>query len=991
MSSSPESGTVALTGCALDLATGHGLRDGTPIALTTRELDLMRFFVANAGRVVPRDELLSRVWGYGDVVVSRACDNTVRRLRAKVERDAAHPLHLFTVHGTGYRFEPLEGMPAPVTPVPIERPLTALGPTRIDLGRRRVHRPDGELELSEPEAVLLDVLVRAEGRVVDRAALIRAAWGHRPAGGGRVLDNTMSKLRAKIEPSAEARFLITVRGTGYRLEIPPDRTTDPDLVGRDAWVAAALDAMTTERWVLLVGPAGVGKSRLARRLSALRDVTVTVDCSSAWSAAQAAAALATAMGIEVGGADPVAKVGQVLARRTGTHTRTLVVLDNLEHAATEFAGLIHVLGEAAPDVRWLGTSRIRLGVAGERVIEVEPLDLSAAATLFVRRAAAAAPGTAPLAAGLPEVRQLVERLDRIPLAIELAAPRLRVLSIGDLLARLDVDLLVHPTATDRRHRSLRAAIEASLDALPLPAIDALRQISLFGTGLFVEDAEGLFGADAIDLLQLLRDHSLLYRVPDETGLRFATWHAVRELLEAESDPDAVRKHCTWLGRRGSYAYRSDNGRLSAAAAARQAAQAADNVSAARRALALGDGALAAACATAATWTCMSRGPFGAGLDLLDEVLSASMPPTARALLLIDRATLRLNTSRFPEAVADLAEVLPLAVEHRLGWIESSAAAHMSWVALHHQIDRVAGRAWLVRAADVAVRDGTPIAGRYLAELALADGDIPLAAKWYAEAIAVARNPLSRGVLLHGLAMTSYRLGRYVEARTQLEEAWTLHAEHGRTSGQRSILNDLAELAYEGGDGAAQERWTSIALQLGESSPNPYYDAVARATRARGRLWSGRTDAAAADLAAAEALTVGAGPYFRAPIAEVRAQWCWVTGDIDGTVLAAGHAATAYTANDDPGAIAYTERHLARARLAAGDRAGARTHAERSWAGLQSGDKPFAAAVAACTVAEIVPSDADVWLDRARAAHTGAVAGADNELGWALDRIGGPSR
>src|SRR5262245_6508657 len=126
---------LGLTACRVDLVRGLVHRDPDTLQLTTRDLELLRFLVEHPSRVVSREELLAEVWGYADAVVSRACDNAVRRLREKVEADASRPDHILTVHGTGYRFEPASGaettQPEP-EPAPPAR-MIDLGPVRIDL------------------------------------------------------------------------------------------------------------------------------------------------------------------------------------------------------------------------------------------------------------------------------------------------------------------------------------------------------------------------------------------------------------------------------------------------------------------------------------------------------------------------------------------------------------------------------------------------------------------------------------------------------------------------------------------------------------------------------------------------------------------------------------------------------------------------------------------------------------------------------------------
>ncbi|MEQ1502807.1 MAG: winged helix-turn-helix domain-containing protein [Myxococcota bacterium] len=935
MIAEPDRRTLALSACVVDLATGAVGRQPEVEALTTRELDLLRFLVAHQDRVVSRDQILREVFGYADEAVSRACDNTVRRLRAKVEGDPARPDHLLTVHGTGYRL--VLGAAPVVAELPVEREVVALGPIRVDLDRRRVLRPDGDVGLTESETTLLDLLLRADGRVVERRTLVRAAWSDRAAVGPRFLDSAMSTLRTKVEPDpAEPRFLHTARGTGYRLERPPERGADPDLVGRDPLVAAGLEAIDAVRWVLLVGPPGVGKSRLARHLAARVDRSVVwVDGTTVRSVAEAAAAVAVAMREDVG-ADPIEGVRAALSRRR----RILVVLDNLEHAPAVFASLLSSLtGSAAfrSDAKWLGTSRIRLGVPEERVIEVEPLSTDDAAALFVRRVRAASP-TSPLDPARPEVRALVDRLDRLPLAIELAAPRLRVLSLEQLATRLDLDLLVRTTAPDPRHRSLRVALEASLEALTELELRALVQVSLFQQGLFVDDAEGLFGDDAIDLLQTLRDHSLLHRVPDDTGSRFVTWHAVRELLRADQDPAAVQAHCAWLGRRGTL--ESD---LTPAEAARHRAYVDDDVAATHLAIAIGAPLLAGRCAMAALWTLGRRGPLGAGLALADSVLRMPLPPEERSAVLVWRGTLLLQARRGVDAEPPLTEALRIGAEHDLPMVEMVAAAALGDVAANTG-DAPAVRRWHERAALAADRSGHHGRAAYhRGELALSDGDHRLAAASMEEALRSLRSASTRALVHQRLA--TLRGVEPDQARRHLEQACAILRENGTYVGLRAIVQDSIQLAHVAGDHQAESDWAELGLEVAAAAPRPGLDAYTHALRARGRLWTGRVDEAAADLDQAEGLAAGEDPQVRALVADIRAQWCAATGDLAGAGAHGARAAAWFVEAHQDGAAAYAERHLA--------------------------------------VAEAV-GDREVWLARSLQAHPASPWG--TELRWARERL-----
>ncbi|MEQ1508082.1 MAG: winged helix-turn-helix domain-containing protein, partial [Myxococcota bacterium] len=151
---------VELTACRVDLARGVVRRDGAEVELTTREADLLRYLVANPSRRVTRDELLANVWHYADAVVSRACDNTVRRLREKIEAEPARPDHVLTIHGAGYRFVGPDREPLPV-PLAATR-VVIVGQVRVDLDRLQLRAGDADpVTIGQAEAAVLEALVRA--------------------------------------------------------------------------------------------------------------------------------------------------------------------------------------------------------------------------------------------------------------------------------------------------------------------------------------------------------------------------------------------------------------------------------------------------------------------------------------------------------------------------------------------------------------------------------------------------------------------------------------------------------------------------------------------------------------------------------------------------------------------------------------------------------------------------------------------------------------
>jgi predicted ATPase len=293
--------------------------------------------------------------------------------------------------------------------------------------------------------------------------------------------------------------------------------------GRAAEVSQGIRLLSEERLVTMTGPGGVGKSRLALRVAErLRrrfpDGIWHVELSLVREPAELPSAL-TALGLPPGlpgssGASG-ASYGDVAAgvARSLQGRRVLVVLDTCEHLAEAAAGLAAGL-LAAPEVRVLATGRRRLGARGERVLVVPPLPLpdpagpqatTASVRLFADRARAVDPEFALTDRLLPTVSEICRRLDGLPLAIELAAARLRSLSPGELLARLD-DRFTLLSGVSRtalpRHRDLWSAVAWSYELCDTRQRRLWRLLSLFDGSFELPEAKrraaAESGADALD-------------------------------------------------------------------------------------------------------------------------------------------------------------------------------------------------------------------------------------------------------------------------------------------------------------------------------------------------------------------------------------------------------------------------------------------------------------------------------------------------------------
>jgi predicted ATPase/DNA-binding SARP family transcriptional activator len=307
-----------------------------------------------------------------------------------------------------------------------------------------------------------------------------------------------------------------------------------ELVGREDIVARVREQLRAARLVTLTGPGGVGKTRLAVavarqhpdaclvELAGLdRQVCPEDECPAEhW----VAAAVSAALGLRDSG-DLVQRIGEALAG-----SRLLLVLDNCEQVVDAVAAIAGKLLRAVPGLRILATSREPLGVAGEVLHEVPPLELptgagdltsvraSSAVQLFAARAAAAAPGFALDATTAPAVAAICRRLDGLPLALELAAGRVRALGVDELLARLDDRFALlaggRRDAPDRQ-RTLRAVIDWSWELLTPGEQVVLRRLAVHADGCDLEAAEAICAGDGVrreevlDLLARLVDRSLV--------------------------------------------------------------------------------------------------------------------------------------------------------------------------------------------------------------------------------------------------------------------------------------------------------------------------------------------------------------------------------------------------------------------------------------------------------------------------------------------------
>ncbi len=370
-------------------------------------------------------------------------------------------------------------------------------------------------------------------------------------------------LRADFPPirSASARFRV----------LPTDPTT---FVGRRPEVERARALLAGTRLLTLTGPGGTGKTRLSLEIAEaveadFADGVVFVPLAALTDPQLVASTIRHVLGYqEQGGRPSIEIIVDAIAER-----EVLLVLDNFEQVLPAAVTVARLL-EATSVAKVVVTSRAPLHIFGEQELPVPPLQLpdvaaddtpeallaSEAGALFVARARAVRPDFQLTPANVRAIVQICIRLDGLPLAIELAASRVRLLPPEALLLRLGRSLdLLSSTAADRtdRQRTLRGAIDWSYELLEAPTRLVFRRLSVFVGGWGIEDAEGVVGAsaspagDLFDELGRLIDHSLVHQDAHEGEPRFGMLETIREygreLLDAAGETPAIeRAHATWF-------------------------------------------------------------------------------------------------------------------------------------------------------------------------------------------------------------------------------------------------------------------------------------------------------------------------------------------------------------------------------------------------------------------------------------------------------------
>ncbi|MFD2416896.1 BTAD domain-containing putative transcriptional regulator [Amycolatopsis pigmentata] len=468
----------------------------------------------------------------------------------------------------------------------------------------------------------------------------------------RVREVLAGELGADPSPELSALHVALLRGEMGRREANRKTNLRAELtsyVGKDADIATVRELVTGHRLTTLTGPGGSGKTRLAtetaRTFADLPDGAWLVELAAIGADGDVAQAAFSGLGLrdallgDASSAEPVDRLVAALRDR-----ETLLVLDNCEHVIEAAAALAHRLLGECPRLRILATSREPLGITGEALWPVEPLGLADAVQLLTDRAVAV---RKDLGVDASTLARVCKALDGMPLAIELAAARLRTMSIGQLADRLDdrFRLLTGGSRTALpRHRTLRAVVDWSWELLTDAERVVLRRLSVFAGGASLDAAERVCAGDLVEenevleLLTALTEKSLLVAsgdgAPRYRMLGTIKEYSAQRLAEAGESEPARQAHLAYFTELAETAEprlrRAGQREWLATLKAEH-----DNITSAMRgALAAGEAHAAMRLAAAAAWYWWLTGRKSEGMELITAAIDTpgEVPDGVRAVV-----------------------------------------------------------------------------------------------------------------------------------------------------------------------------------------------------------------------------------------------------------------------------------------------------------------------------------------------------------------------
>ena len=450
------------------------------------------------------------------------------------------------------------------------------GAVRLDVEQRRLLVDGQPAKLGARAFDVLLALIERRDRTISKNELFDLVWP-----GVVVEENNLQVHISALRKLLGPQVIATIPGRGYRFTAKLDSSSSegtpatpphaavppqPELFGRADDLSAVTELLHEHALVTVIGAGGIGKTRLAEVVAATQrdyfsDGVWWVELSQLNDGSLVAAAIAQALGVRASDDRPVLQTVISLLR----NQHALLVLDNCEHLLDAVTECVRTLLNECHPLRVLVTAQEALHAPEERVYRLRglPTDSAsgtpAAVALFVARAQAADPRLRVSDSHLKTIAEICRRLDGMPLAIELAAARVRVLGIDGVRARLDERFRVLSGGTRttlRRHQTLRATLEWSYNLLSPEEQTLFRRLGVFVGGFALELAQAVAGDERIDewavldLLGHLIDKSIVIADGDETPryrlLETTRAFALEQLAAAGETSLLLRRHAEAL-------------------------------------------------------------------------------------------------------------------------------------------------------------------------------------------------------------------------------------------------------------------------------------------------------------------------------------------------------------------------------------------------------------------------------------------------------------
>ncbi len=697
------------------------------------------------------------------------------------------------------------------------------------------------------------------GPVVNRCARIRSA-GH----GGQILAS--SAVRALVEDSGfkltdlgvhrlkdlerpeqiyqvDAAGLVQAFPQLLSLEVSPNNLPIQltSFVGREEERASVRDLLARHRLVSLLGPGGVGKSRLATQVAGeliddYPDGVWFVELAPITDPSLLVTTISSVLSVRDGSSGGVEAIVNEIAAK-----EVLLILDNCEHLVDDVVELIPRLLAGCPQVRILVTSREALGISGEAVFRVPSLSTAdgtgAAEQLFVERASAIT-SFVLTQESLPWVLQICKRLDGIPFAIELAAARVKVLTPRQIAERLD-DRFRLLTASGRgalpRHQTLRALIDWSYDSLEPTEQQLLRELSVFAGTFGFESVSDVCTScadefEALDMLSGLVEKSLVQVLEAGDRRRYRLLESVRqycrEKLSAEELEGVLDRHYSHFESMAE----AEASKLTGAGQGEALVKLEDDHDNLRAALDwtihrpdLIERSRMLAGHLARFW--FLRGYFSEGRDRFRSLLLGTEGQTSPGIAkcLSGDGILAWRTNKFDEAEHMHGQALN--VRRTLGDEPGIAdsLSNLGLVALaKNNFDAAEG--FLIESLSIRERLGETFGQanslNNLGILMWRQERLDEAANYYQRCLALREqmgDHLGRADTLHNLALIYRGQGQYDKALKMHEDALGLHEEGSSISGQITVLDNMALVYLHMGDPKASRACAEKSLSLNEKA------------------------------------------------------------------------------------------------------------------------------------------------------------------------------